>query len=49
MKLLTPLLIFILLILSCSVWKGNHEDTAKELAQAFENPPSSARPGVFWC
>jgi hypothetical protein len=49
MKLLTPLLLFILLLLSCSVWKGNHEDAAKELAAGFENPPSSARPGVFWC
>ncbi len=49
MKLYTPFLLFTFLLFSCSVWKGNHEETVEELAAGFENPPSSARPGVFWC
>ncbi|MGV8134038.1 MAG: glycosyl hydrolase [Mangrovibacterium sp.] len=49
MKIRTPFLFFIFLLLSGSVWKGNHEDAAETMAAAFENPPSSARPGVFWC
>lgn len=48
MRILTSFLIFALLF-SCSVRKENNEDAAKEMAAAFENPPSSARPGVFWC
>lgn len=49
MKIFTLLLISIFLFFPCSVWKGNREEAIKEMAVMFENPPSSARPGVFWC
>ena len=48
-KIITPLLVLVFLLLSCSVRKGNNEEAIKEMALAFENPPSSSRPGVFWC
>ena len=49
MKIQTTLLIFVLLMLSCSVWKRNNENVTNNMAAEFENPPTSARPGVFWC
>jgi hypothetical protein len=33
----------------CSTRQTGAENTDREMSMLFKNPPSSARPGVFWC
>jgi len=50
MSFISPPIALILLFLSCSLGNvSNGKDINTDMSFTFKNPPSSARPGVFWC